>query len=201
MKKTVILVPLILVALGSIYFTTFRGMPTPNRQPYVDLGKSMAEETAKLTGNGGRIAIIINQEFGGDPIPSLDVEMKAFLDALKQKGITVEGIEKVPMQKVGLAQAGAFVRAIEKRKDVDAIVSVVGFPMSPGQNPAVFKSYKAKFIVAAPYEPGLKKLLQEEIIQIAILPKFAPPSGNVPPAKNFDGGFQVITPKDAAGLP
>lgn len=200
-KKSVMLVSLILVSLGSIYFTTFKGMPTPDRQPYKDLGKKMADETARLLGNKGSIAIIINQEFGVYPIPSLDVEMKVFMDSLKQKGITVEGFEKVEMQKVGLARPGAFITAIENRKDVDAIVSVVGFPMAPAQNPATFRNYTAKFIVVAPYEPGLKSLLQEGIIQIAILPKFASPPINEPPSPTFDGGFQVFTPKDAAGLP
>jgi hypothetical protein len=200
-NKSVILASVILVALGSIYFTTFKGMSTPNRQPYKDLGKKMADETASLLGHGGRIAIIINQEFGVYTIPSLDVEMKAFMGSLKQKGITVEAIEKVQMQKVGLARPRAFFTAIENQKDVDAVVSLVGFPMAPNQHPAAYKHYRAKFIVVAPYEPGLKSLLQEGIIQIAILPKFGSRSGNESASAPFGGGFQVFTPKDAAGLP
>lgn len=200
-KKLIFIVSLILVSLGSIYFTTFKGMPAPDRQPYKDLGKKMAEETANLLGNRGRVAIIINLEYGGDPIPSLDVEMKVFMDLLKQKGIAVEGIEKVAMEKIGLARPHAFLAAIENRKDVDAIVSVVGFPMGPNQRPGDFRNYKAKFIVVAPYEPGLKSLLQEGIIQIVILPKFASRSIDESPAQTFDWGFQVFTSQDAAGLP
>jgi len=163
----------------------------------------MADETAKLLGNKGQVAIIVNQEFGAFPIPYLDIEMQVFTNALKQKGITLAEIEKVEMQKVGLARPQeAFLAAIEKQKNVDAIVSVVGFPMGPNQNPGDFRKYKPGFIVVAPYEPGLKRLLQDAIIRLAILPRFAsPPTRDAPPAQAFDGGFELFTPQDAARLP
>jgi len=202
-KKAVILATLIVVALGSIYFTTFRGMPDLNRQPYKDLGKRTAEEAVKLLGQNKRVSVIINREFGALKIPNLEIQMDAFTTALKEKGLMVESIEKVEMQKVGFARAPAFGAVVDSLKDTDVIVSWVGFPMLPRQSPAAFKNYKAKFIVAAPYERGLKNLLQEGIIQIAILPKFpsSPSNTSQPFPQNFDGGFQVFTPKDAANLP
>lgn len=201
LAKAVTLVSLILVALGSLYLTTFKGPSAPSRQPYKKLGKAMAEETAKLLGDKGRIAILINREFGAYPIPYLDAAMKTFMDSLKEKGITVDAIEKLEMQKVGLAQPGPFSKAAENWKDADAIVSLVGFPQAPAQNSGAFSNYKAKFIVVAPYQPWLKSLLQEGIVQVAILPRIASQAGNEPPSPPFDGGFQVFTPKDAAGLP
>jgi hypothetical protein len=202
-KQLIVLLLLTLVALASIYFTTFRGMPEPDRQPYKELGKKMADETAKLLGNQGRIAIIINREFGAFPIPYLDVEMKVFMDALKQKGIMVAGIERVEMEKVGLARPDAFLAAVENQKSVGAIVSVVGFPLGPNRQPGDFRNYRARFIVVAPYEPGLRRLLQEDIIQIAILPRFASPTtnGSRQAPQTFDGGFEIFTSRDASRLP
>ncbi len=201
-KKPIILVALTIIALASIYFTTFKGMPEPDRQPYITLGKKMAEETAKLLGNKGQIAVIINREFGAFPIPYLDIEMKVFMDSLKKTGITVAAMEKVEMEKVGLARPQAFLAAVENQKNADAIVSVVGFPTGPKQRPGGFKDFKAKIIVVSPYEPGLKRLLQDDIIQIAILPRFASQTGkDFQPAQTFDGGFELFTPREASRLP
>ncbi len=58
-----------------------------------------------------------------------------------------------------------------------------------------------QFIVVAPYDPSFKSLLQEGIIQLAILPKFPAHGSNEPLPVTFDGGFQVFTPQNAAGLP
>ena len=89
-KKALLLAALIVVSLGSIYFTTFRGMPDLDREPYKKLGKRMAEETIKLLGPNKRVSVIINHEFGAFKIPNLEIEMEAFTTALKEKGIAVE---------------------------------------------------------------------------------------------------------------
>jgi hypothetical protein len=203
-KKAILLaalIALIVVALGSIYFTTFRGMPELNRQPYKDLGKTTAEEAIKLLGQNKRVSVIINREFGALKIPNLEVEMAALTTGLKEKGVSLESIEKVEMQKARFARPAAFSPVVESLKETDLVISLVGFPMSPGQIPAAFKNYKSKFIVVAPYEPGLKSLLQEGIIQVAIVPKFSSVSANAPFPQNFDNGFQVFTRDEAAKLP
>jgi hypothetical protein len=200
--RSLLLLTVIVIALGSIYFTTFRGMPKKDWSPYKALGKGIADETSRLVGNNGRVSIIINREFGALKIPFLETEMQALTEALKAKGTDVASIERVEMYKAGLAQPASFLAAIESQKDVDAIISLVGFPMAPGRDPAAFRN-KAKLIVAAPYEPGLKSLLKDGIIQIAILPRF-PSSGkkeSQSPPRAFDDGFQVFTPKNAAELP
>ena len=176
-------------------------MPDLDRRPYKDLGKRTAEEAAKRVGQSKKVAVIIHREFGALKIPNLEIEMDALTEGLKQKGVTVEPIEKVEMLSVGLAKPPAFAAAIESLKEAEVIVSVVGFPMSPGQAPTAFKNYKSKFIVVAPYQPNLKGLLQEGIIQVFIVPRFPASATTQAFPQNFDNGFQVFTPNDAAKLP
>jgi hypothetical protein len=198
MNKTIILaLALILIALGSIYFTTFRKMPEPDREPYKRLGKAIAEETAGLLGGHGRVAILVNQEFGALKIPWLDIEMRALLEALKVKGIAVADVRKLEMRKVGLARPEPFSAALNNRDGIDAFISVVGFPVDP----ASVGNAGPKCIVAAPYEPGLKRALQEGVIQVAIVPKSVSGPLNGQSPNTFDDGFRVFTRKNAAELP
>lgn len=224
---TTVSVVLIVISLVSIYFTQCSSPSAPKVDitPYTVVGEVAAEETAKVLGNKGKV-LIITADTGklvGTMAKIIENQLKAFQDTIqKQGGITVAGTEKVssmmfsnlmmPMPGPGMPGAPGektetpaeyFLNLVKKHPNtsVDAIVSLVGFPMLSDEEISSLGQNIPKFIVVMPPGPpmSLKKLMEEQVIQCAITPRMTPPppSTGTPttPREKFNQSYEIVTPE------
>src|ERR1043166_4072301 len=78
------LVAVLLVgAAASLYFAFAGHSQRINLDTYNVLGAVTAEETAKLVGNNGQV-LVMARDTGADKNPSVEAELKAFQQTLKQ---------------------------------------------------------------------------------------------------------------------
>lgn len=165
-----------------------------------------ARETARFLDNQGRIVIIETEPDPGSRIESLQ---KEFRDEVEGYGkIKVIATERVPNDQVvggfyGMAVAPAHAaKLLEKYKDADAIVSLVGlFLIDPDNPPAPDR--KPRIIAVTWALTGVKAQFEQKAIDLAIVPRYQrpPPPGSGDPKRWFDRDRQVVTAETAASLP
>jgi hypothetical protein len=188
-----------------IYLHHFRG-PGVNEVLHIGVGQVMAQETARLLGNHGKIMIVTI-----DPkkFPELKVQMETFHKTLKSLGkFSVErtftlDTEDKQKYRTGAGLSGRrFLRIVAKSSTADAIVSFVGAPDLSSEETATVTKWP-KFIAETRSPEKLKNLFEKKVIQAAVVSRFDFPSpGTVKPktpSEWFTNRFQVIT--NAASLP
>ncbi len=201
----------ILVALVSIPLTTCERSAPVVRKPFSTVGQVAGDEVLKLLNNRGKIVVVMAS---GPPIESQT--MTSQVDALnevvkKQPGITVVATEQIVYEKgPEIIMAGdQYLQILQRHSDVDAIVSFAGFPHmtdeqinSLGQEQKV--SQCALILSMGPMMPGLKRLFDNQLIQLAIVPRFQTAAlAEKPPTttwERFDRFFMVITSENASSL-
>ena len=180
-----------------------------NLDPYDVLGAITAEETAKLLGTKGQV-LVMARGTGANKNPSVEAELKAFQQTLKkQKGIDVitEKIQLSPMQMIatGGVSPEHFLQTLETHPNLGAVVLFLGFPKLTDSELEVLKKSGVKIVVACALRPGDQRLLERQVIHLAIVPRSdSPPPGTPAPRtlrERFDQEFTIITPATAAGLP
>ena len=208
-KKIVVAVGSLLVITGSSLWIYFRHFAAPkvNVPLHQAVGHVMAEETAKLLNNQGRI-VIIAIETAKDP--ELKVQLEEFEMTLKQfSGIKVAKTymletENRPKYGAGSGLSGRrFVRIVNKNTTADALVSFVGAPELKDDEIRELHA-RPKFIVESRSPEKLKKLFEQQLVQVAIVSRFqfpAPVEGNPGTLRQwFDKRFQIVTAETIASL-
>jgi len=216
-KKPVVTVFSILAICISfiiIFRTYYEPTPKVPLEPFMAIGQVIAEETAKLLGNKGKVVLIV-MEIGNYPMPTAKAQLKSFTETLKkQGGITVAATESVPMNQMIMGgpemglPADVFLKVLQQHTDADAIVSFVGAPHLNDDQIGGLGDKIPKFVAVTNLGmmgPGLKKLFEEQVIQLAIVPRFdpAPPNTKKPVTLRefFDQSYKVITAENASSLP
>ncbi len=190
-----------------IYFTQF-ATPDYNEPLHQGIGQVMAEETAKLLTNHGRI-VILSMETG--KAPELKTQLGAFEKALKKfNGIRIK--ETLVLDTEGRNKYGAgaglssrrFLRIVKKSETADAIVSFVGAPNLSADDVAQLER-RPKFIAESRSAEKLKPLFESNVLHAAIVSRFefpAPGKHNPrTPKQWFEKRYQVVTATNAASLP
>jgi hypothetical protein len=209
-KKVVVTVGLLLVITGSsswIYFHHFAA-PKINVPLHQAVGHVMAEETAKLLNNQGRI-VIIAIETAKDP--ELKVQLEEFERTLNQfSGIKVAKTymletENRPKYGAGSGLSGRrLVRIVNKNTTADALVSFVGAPELKDDEIRELQA-RPKLIVESRSAGKLKKLFDQQLLHVAIVSRFqfpAPVEGNPGTLRQwFDKRFEIVTTETIATLP
>lgn len=198
----------ILAALGFLWFAEFRGGPRVDRAPLETLGRMVADETAKLLNQQGRVTIV-SEIIEVARNPNLEAQVKGFKAGLAaHPGVTLKEARDVkrppsddprfwPPNVAGqLAAAGA---------GVDAVVLLVNLPPQlTAADVAALKGARGKLVVVGTAAPGLKPLLQQGVVHLAIVPRQQPapaPAGKETPRQWFERVYVVATPTALAGLP
>ncbi len=209
---TVVAVLAIVASLTWIYMTQCQSnTPKVNLNPFLAVGQVMAEETAKLLDNKGEV-VIVAMDTKKMKIPHVEAQLKTFNDTLKkQGGVTVMATESLSAEALGMVgpemglSSDNFFKVLEKYPNASAIVSFVGAPMLKDDEIARLPANTPKIVAFSAMGMGLKKLFEENVIQVAIVPNFEAKPG---PQKKpetlrewFDQYYKVVTKEAAPSLP
>ena len=204
----VVAVLAIVASLTYLYFTQFSGPPKVNLTPFENLGYVVAEETAKLLNNQGRV-LVVSEVFEAMKSPNTDAQVKGFKAGLaKSSGVQLKEAKEFKRsmsddpQNWPDGQAAVFVNMGD---NASATVLFVGLPQNLSKDDiAALKESKSKLIVVGGQSPTLKTLLKDGVIHLAIVNRFPPaptPSGSEKPREWFDRVYMVVTPATIDLLP
>jgi hypothetical protein len=194
----------------SIYFSLAGRSQRVNVDTYEVLGTVTAEETAKLIGNKGQV-LVMARDSGADKIPSLEAELLAFYQTLKKHAAISVITEKVTVTPMLMMSTGGGVppdelfKALETHANVAAVVLFFGFPQLADAELETLKKYGAKTIVVSSFHPDYKRLLEQQAIHMAIVPRpdSPEPGGRAPRTlrERFDQDYAIVSAADAARAP
>ena len=210
-KNTVIAVGAVIAILGSLtylYFTEFRRGPTVNLKPFESLGYTVAEETAALLGNQGRV-VVVTEVIEVVKSPNAEAQIKGFKAGLaKKSGVTLKEVAEIkrpPSDDPRLWPAGQSGKIASLGDGASATVLFMSLPMQMSKDDvAALKEAKTKFVVVTAQSPTLKPLMQQGIIQLAIVNRFPPkpaPAGKETSREWFDRVYMVVKPDALGDLP
>lgn len=201
----------ILAAVTSIFFTGKGSGYNASLKPSGALGEVLAEETAALLNQRGRI-VVVEWDLKPDQLPRSSELVKSFKETLKKKkGISIVHSQLIPVEGPILSVLGAGLRASEFLKlsqsyaDADAIVSFVGAPLLSRQQLEPLKTPRPKVIVvdvasiekvARPPGADIQELIKAGVVDIAVVST----TGDTADARgdsksrggNFDPHFKVL---------
>ena len=205
------LTALLLAVIGasgfSIYRTQFVKEPF-NEGLHRTIGRVMAEETARLLNNTGRVVVIAIE---WDKAPELRTQLAEFEKTLKEIS-TVRIKETYHLDTEDQAKyafgsglsARRFARIVNKSQHLDAVVSFVGAP-NLGTNDTSEVKRGTKFIALCRSSEKLKRFFDTKLIQVAVVSRFQFPNPiqGKPRGERelFTQRFQVVTAANAADLP
>lgn len=210
-RPLIALVSILVIAASviSIYLTQRRPTPKINMKPFEAVGEVTAEETVKLLSGRGRVLVIA---YDAD-VPAMKAPIDFFQNSLKSSpGITIAATETIkmdPMEAYGPEMMGLsadkFFELVSKHSGVDAIVSFVGAPYFQDKDWSRLKQGLPKLVAVSTFGLQVKQLLQQRVVQVAIVPRFTPPEqpDKEPTTRRewFDKFYMVVTPENAAQLP
>lgn len=213
-KKIVVAVmtiALVAIAIKLVYASFSGGSLKFDLDPYRALGSGAAEETAKLLGNKGQVVIIVpdTSQFKN---PAVDGQLKSFQQTLtRNKGLTVADTVRfklTPMERMatgGAAPRDLFIGALQNHPGLGAVVLFCGFPPLGLQDYETLKQSGAKVVVVSGYLPAYRKLLEGQLMHVAIVPKFDQSAAPAQEPKTlrewFERDYQVVTADSTATLP
>ena len=191
----------ILASAAWIYWFEF-GSAKQNVQLHQAVGQVMAEETARLVGNLGKVVVVT---VDNRTAPELKIQIAAFEKHLKLLGgITIKDTVVLdpgdnPKYRPGAGlSAKRFLKIVHKNPVADAIVSFVGSPELTDQELAQMKTVP-KFIAETHSPEKLVNLLEKKVLLSAIVPRYEfPAPGPRRPGTSrqwFDRYFQILSPE------
>ena len=210
-KKTIVPILAVLAICGSlalIYFDRPSRGPKMKLKPYEAVGEVAAQEIAKLLGHKGEV-LVIAEDFGKYNMRWADVELASFKKSLKQQGsIHLQGVEKVVDPMISEAagsrfSAEDFSRMLKSHPKIDGIVLFANFPPTADQELSLLRDSGTKVVAVSTYGPGLKRLLETKVVQVAIVPRTDPLAATSQPRSLrewFDQTYELITPDNVPTL-
>ncbi len=200
--KTISIV-VIMVSLSTIFLNQCHFQPRMNLRPYQGLGYGMAIETSKLLNKKGQIAVIYldGSELNIKPFK---VQMATFFTTLKEESnITVAYEEKISPKSLprGLGSnidSKLYFKILEQHPNLSAIVSFLGPPQLTDEDWSKIPQEIPKMIIYSVTAHGLKKLFNEQIVQIAIVNNSLRIEGTTHKKLPdiFDYYYKVVTEKE-----
>lgn len=196
-------------AAVAIYLASGKRAEQINLDTYEVLGAVTAEETAKLLGQKGKVVVMV-RDTGPDKNPSVEAELKTFQRTLgKLAGLSLV-VERVPVTPMLMMSTGGglpsdqLFKILEKNAKVDAVVLFFGFPQLTDAELAALKKTGVKAVVVSSFRAGYERLLEQQAIRLAIVPRPEPLSdtGQTPKTlrERFDREYLILTDK-ASRLP
>lgn len=211
MRKTnliLLLVALIIAAsLAVVYRTQFQNTAAETTTLPEGLGAAVAEETAKLLRNQGKVVLILPQR-GNYKDPTMALQRSAFAKTLaRNKGMSLAATESLETERPGTMGAGGldpeqFRQLVQRHAGADAFVSLAGFPEF--SKDAIQALQGRKFVVVGSAGAQLKSLLLGGVVQVAIMPRLNPSPDKKPPVTArewFNSAYEVVTSVSAGAMP
>ncbi|MBC8001845.1 MAG: hypothetical protein H7X97_04575 [Opitutaceae bacterium] len=199
---------LAIVAAGAfLSFRYFGPAPKVERRSHAALGQALAEQTAKLLGQGGRVTLIA-PDTSAFRYPGAEVQLKAFHQALRRAGHGVAATNWIRLDPLRVVRVppGDFAEILRKQTDADVVVSFMGPPVMSSEQKARVGQKRPKVIAICsgdmPRQINLPSLFAENFLHAAVVSR---PRPGAPPKSDdssawFDHLFQWITPQNQAEL-
>jgi hypothetical protein len=199
-----------LLAIASSGFWIFRDQrkgPEESTALHRRVGEVLAEQTARLVGQKGKV-VIIAMDTSGEP--ELKTQLEAFRAKLKVLGayeFKDQELDTKDQPKYGVGNglsARRFVRIVKKNAEADAIVSFVGAPKFSEEDFIDLKK-RPKFVAESRGSDHLPPLFDNKLIEVAVVSRFVfPAPGPIDPTTPqewFDKRYQILTAESAASIP
>ena len=173
------------------------------------VGEVLAEQTAQLIGNKGRVVTIAIET---KEWPELKTQIEAFNNKLATLGkFEVRDYQMdtkdQPKYGVGTGLSGRrYIRTVKKNESADVFVSFIGAPkLDEAERTELETGRKPKLIAEARGTDYLPKLFKHELVQVAVVSRYQYPSPAPEKPKSPDEWFvsryQIVTPQTANTLP
>ena len=196
----------IAVSCGWIYFTQI-STARHNVALHQCIGEVLAEETAGLIGNRGKVVTIT---IATKDWPELGTQFEAFKARLKKLGTyDVRDYEMDTKDQakygVGSGLSGRrYVRTVNKNTNANVFISFIGAPKLSKDEVAAL-AIKPRLIVEARAIDNLPKLFQQQLIDVAVVSRyqFPAPAPEKPGTAQewFTKRYQIVKPATVSALP
>ena len=193
-----------------LFYKQSDSSPKFDLSPYNALGAGVAEETSKLLGNKGSV-LVITEDTSEFKNPAVEGQLKSFKETIQNsKTVTIAAAETFklkPMERMatgGAIPRDQFVKILQAHPNISAVVLFCAFPQLTAQDAASLKQSGAKVIVASACVPGYRKLVESQVINLAIVPQFEKAANASTPTTLrgwFEQEFLVVSAANAAALP
>lgn len=175
-------------------------VPARDGQVFEACGQALAEETARLLANRGRVVIIAAQA-GPVPSPVHEAYLRGFKEALKaQPGLILTATEAVIPTEAG-CPADAYLNVLKKHPTIDAVVSFAGPPVFRGADFKSLPARRPKLVVLGGGREITRSLMSQKLLDASFVPrrhtKSAPAQAQAA-REQFDQLYQVVTPTSVA---
>lgn len=176
-------------------------VPKTDGQLYEATGQALAEETARLLANKGKI-VILTARSGAQPSPVHAGYLNGFKAALKpHRGLTLLATESIDPTEAG-CPADAFMGTLQRHPTADAVVSFIGPPVLKSADFNTLPARRPKLVVLGGDRSQTRTLMSRKILDASFVPRMATKS-STPTApqtarEQFDQFFQHITPATVA---
>ncbi len=190
---------LALIALSLLWIATrsCSCAPSVGTKPSDALGTVVAEETAKLLQERGKVVVLAMK---GRQV----AEVEAFEKRLKKfSGVSIAATEYFEVtSELPNVPGDVFVSLLKRYPQADAIVSFGGTPAFTADHVSALPEKLPKIIAVSWSISGVRKLLETHILQMAVLPRLTAPPTKKPKTMRdwFDKYFQIFTAANAATL-
>lgn len=189
-----------------IYWHEFKS-PQHDVELHRRIGEVMAEQTAQVAGNKGKIVLMTIPTSGE---PELQTQLKTFRTALKKLGnFELREYEMDPKEQdkyaVGSGLSGRrYVRTVNKNLDAAVFVSFIGAPHMKDEDITELKLVP-KFVAEARSVDNLPKLFKKQLITVAVVSRFNfPAPGPLQPRtaqERFDKRYQIVVAESVGTIP
>jgi len=201
----------VLLILGSLFsLRSYVGSPSSEikRDPYIGLGQVLAQETAKLIDDQGRVGVVI-ADFHQDKSHPMASEWNAFRDELKQhRSIELATTEVISSEEITpewAISAERFEELLKAHSDLKGMVFFVGLPLWDTKKPFGLPPASPKIIATPGPRRPLKPYFTSGAVSVLIVPRF---SGSINPKLKpktsrewFDMLYEVYTTQNSDSLP
>jgi hypothetical protein len=206
-RVTMTLAVVAIVAACAWIYITQTSDARHNEALHRHIGKVLAEQTAEVAGNKGKIVTLA---IDTKDWPELNTQLAAFKTALKKLGnFDVRDYEMdtkdQPKYGVGSGLSGRrYVRTVNKNTNATVFVSFIGAPKLSKEDLAEL-TIKPRLVAEVRSVENLPKLFQQQMIDIAIVSRFqypAPAPRNPRTAEEwFTKRYQIVTAQTVGSIP
>ena len=189
-----------------IYWHEFKA-PQHDVELHRRVGEVMAEQTATVIGNKGKVVLITIPTSGE---PELKTQLDAFHARLKQLGsyeLKEYEMDTKEQDKYGVGtglSGRRYVRTANKNLDAAVMVSFIGAPHLKEEDIAALQKVP-KLVAEARAVDNLPKLFKKELISVAVAARFSfPAPGPITPRTaqdRFDKRYQIVVATNVGTLP
>jgi ABC-type sugar transport system substrate-binding protein len=212
MKSKALVVAFALASMALVLFIIRRQSSGPaiNLRPSVAVGEVLAQQTARLLGDKGKM-VVIGRASAKDGQSASSEQISSFRAAVARQGSpTITATEWLPRPAPGTMDLGGvtaeqLLALIAKHPEADAFVVFAGMPPL---SPALAERLTArslKVLAVCGYGATVRRWLEAQALAVAVVPRFGepPPATSAPKTVQdwFEREFEMLTPQSVGRLP